>query len=657
MLRKTVGLSTLFVLTATVAILTTTNATSSSRPTQQHYNRQQPTVEAWTAGETQKNDRQEHRVGPLPWAEGEDPIRESYAGNFPIRQWTSQDGSKADAEMFYWFFPALKPKVKDPPLIIWLQGGPGASSMIGLFYETGPIHVTENFKLTRSNITWANEYSMLFVEQPVGTGYSFVDQRYKRKKVRGGEDDESDNDDEGDATGLSAGDDDDDDDGGEEKDDGGRFAEMDAELEKDQEDEATFFATLPSSQSFEFKASAASKRHRITEAGNDNDEDEDSMYTKSGYVKDQRAVVKDMMVFLDQFYNRYPEQQRADLYIAGQSYAGKFIPSIAHAIMERNKKLLSKMPENGGRGVTNAGPDDLSASTGTGAEVAETTETQTTASKALLKQAVIPIKGISMGNPMTDPITQIQIHADHAFYLGLITAAQADQMREYQSNAIDLVQQGRFLDANRFRGKIFNLFRNSSGNLNTFDIRKGSHGMNWKPMTALLNQPAIKDSLNVFGPRTTYLIQQGVPKAEVDRIEKGRKMIKFRTDLEVKKAMRGDIMRSVKPLVADLLDNGVKVLAYQGIFDFRDAPAGSTKWIEGLDWKRREAFLQTERKVWKVGGFTAGYVNSVGMKKGEDGGLTRIVMLGGGHYTPMNEPKNCLVMIRHLIDGIRLDEK
>lgn len=90
--------------------------------------------------------------------------------------------------------------------------------------------------------------------------------------------------------------------------------------------------------------------------------------------------------------------------------------------------------------------------------------------------------------------------------------------------------------------------------------------MNWKPMTALLNQPAVKDSLNVFGPRTAYLVQQGAPKAEVDRTEKGRKMTKFKTDPEVKKAMRGDIMRSVKPLAADLLDNGVKVLAYQGIF-------------------------------------------------------------------------------------------
>lgn len=115
-------------------------------------------------------------------------------------------------------------------------------------------------------------------------------------------------------------------------------------------------------------------------------------------------------------------------------------------------------------------------------------------------------------------------------------------------------------------------------------------------------------------------------------------------------------MRSTKPLVADLLNNGVKVLVYQGIFDFRDAPAGSTRWIEGMDWKGKEEFEKTERKVWKVGGYTAGYVNSVMGKGKERGGLTRVVVLGGGHYTPMDESENSLVMIRHLIDGTPLDE-
>ncbi|KAK3847610.1 MAG: Alpha/Beta hydrolase protein [Linnemannia gamsii] len=432
--------------------------------------------------------------------------------------------------------------------------------MIGLFYETGPIHVMEDHKLIRNNNTWANEYSMLFIEQPVGTGYSFVDQggsgkgsKHKKKSRRGGG---GWNDDEGDGDG------DDDDTPGfdnEEEDDSEdvRFEELDAELERDQEDEAAFFATLPSRHSYEVKVAATGKRPR-GQTGNNSSyaEDPGAMYTKSGYVKDQRAVVEDMMIFLDQFYERYPEQQKTDLYIAGQSYAGKFIPSIAHAIMDRNKKLKAKLPQSGGGKEVEA--DDMMA-------MADIIVTHTVSKAAAPpKQVVIPIKGISMGNTMTDPITQIQIHADHAYYLGLITEPQADQMRDYQRSAVELIEQGRYLDANRFRGKIFNLFRNSTGRLNTFDIRKGSHGMNWKPMTVLMNMPEIKDSLNVFGPRKSYLIQHKVPRQEVDRIERGRRMTEYKTDPEVKQAMRGDIMRSTTPLVASLLDNGSKFWRTRG---------------------------------------------------------------------------------------------
>lgn len=42
--------------------------------------------------------RDEHRVGPLPWEEGQEPIEESYAGHIPIRPWT-QDGYHGETSM------------------------------------------------------------------------------------------------------------------------------------------------------------------------------------------------------------------------------------------------------------------------------------------------------------------------------------------------------------------------------------------------------------------------------------------------------------------------------------------------------------------------------------------------------------------------------
>ena len=37
----------------------------------------------------------------------------------------------------------------------------------------------------------------------------------------------------------------------------------------------------------------------------------------NGYVTDQKSVAKDLLVFLNEFYSKYPEQRKADLYITG----------------------------------------------------------------------------------------------------------------------------------------------------------------------------------------------------------------------------------------------------------------------------------------------------------------------------------------------------
>ncbi|XP_068708968.1 retinoid-inducible serine carboxypeptidase-like [Montipora foliosa] len=60
---------------------------------------------------------------------------------------------------------------KDKPLLLWLQGGPGASSTgFGNFEEIGPLDVNLNKRST----TGIKEANVLFVDNPVGCGYSYV---------------------------------------------------------------------------------------------------------------------------------------------------------------------------------------------------------------------------------------------------------------------------------------------------------------------------------------------------------------------------------------------------------------------------------------------------------------------------------------------------
>ncbi|XP_022815007.1 retinoid-inducible serine carboxypeptidase-like [Spodoptera litura] len=78
------------------------------------------------------------------------------------------------AHMFYWLFytTADVQNYVERPLIVWLQGGPGGSSTgIGNFEILGPLDLS----LQERNYTWVKNFNVLFIDNPVGTGFSYVD--------------------------------------------------------------------------------------------------------------------------------------------------------------------------------------------------------------------------------------------------------------------------------------------------------------------------------------------------------------------------------------------------------------------------------------------------------------------------------------------------
>jgi hypothetical protein len=113
-------------------------------------------------------------VSGLPFADSIVPMQNSFAGLIPIRQFLNS--SALMAETFFWYFPAQNPKSSNAPLILWMNGGPGSSSMIGLFQEHGPI-IIKNSTLFRRNHTWNQEFDMIYVDNPVGVGFSSVSKK------------------------------------------------------------------------------------------------------------------------------------------------------------------------------------------------------------------------------------------------------------------------------------------------------------------------------------------------------------------------------------------------------------------------------------------------------------------------------------------------
>ncbi|KAF2170191.1 hypothetical protein M409DRAFT_19794 [Zasmidium cellare ATCC 36951] len=74
---------------------------------------------------------------------------------------------------FYWFFESRKDP-KNAPLAIWLNGGPGGSSLLGALSENGPCFVHNDSRTTYLNPwSWNNEVNLLFIDQPNQVGYSY----------------------------------------------------------------------------------------------------------------------------------------------------------------------------------------------------------------------------------------------------------------------------------------------------------------------------------------------------------------------------------------------------------------------------------------------------------------------------------------------------
>ena len=90
-----------------------------------------------------------------------------------------KSSAEVNNNFFYWLFPDTSKE--DNPLIIYMNGGPGSTSMNALFMENGPLRVyqadpsdLDSFTITyEPEDSWVAIGDLLFVDHPVGTGWSY----------------------------------------------------------------------------------------------------------------------------------------------------------------------------------------------------------------------------------------------------------------------------------------------------------------------------------------------------------------------------------------------------------------------------------------------------------------------------------------------------
>lgn len=92
-------------------------------------------------------------------------IGESYAGSMPI-------GNSTTDSLFFWFVPTANPSANDE-IVIWLNGGPGCSSLDGFFHENGPVNwASGTYRPVRNTYSWSNLSNIVWIDQPISTGFS-----------------------------------------------------------------------------------------------------------------------------------------------------------------------------------------------------------------------------------------------------------------------------------------------------------------------------------------------------------------------------------------------------------------------------------------------------------------------------------------------------
>ncbi|XP_057973628.1 serine carboxypeptidase 1-like isoform X2 [Malania oleifera] len=353
---------------------------------------------------------------------------------------------KAGRALFYYFVESpLNSSAK--PLVLWLNGGPGCSSLgYGAMMELGPFRVNKDGKtLYRNEFSWNNVANIIFLESPAGVGYSYSNTT--------------------------------------------------------------------------------------------------SDYESSG---DYRTA-QDSYIFLVNWLERFPEYKDRDFFITGESYAGHYVPQLAHTIFHSNK-------------FTN--------------------------------QTKIHLRGIAIGNAYIDFETTARGYVDfywtHALipnevYKGLSMNCNFSSPEAFSEICRELMRQA----------------NNATGNIYLYDI-----------YAPLCNSSSAAIPISAFDPCSEKYINSYLNIPQVQKALHAKRTAlpyPWKSCSEKIKGLWKDRPLTVLPIIQELMDNGMRVWIYSGDTDGSIPVTSSRYAVEKLQGMAVRRAWYPWYSQGEVGGYAVGY--------------------------------------------------
>jgi len=327
--------------------------------------------------------------------------------------------------------------------------------------------------------------------------------------------------------------------------------------------------------------------------------------TGTATVVNEFGVGRNMQTFLQGFFGQLPEYQKHDFYIFGESYAGHYVPVIAHKIWKSNQDSsnihINLKGVGIGNGLTNPevqyGAYAEMCHTGGAAEGGHAPGVCNAATYGAMKAAT-PVcqAAIAACNLVPDGITNHTLDGTPKPCLDAVESCNLALVTPYQASGRNVYDMRIPCE----HGKLCYDFDNIKKFLNTRSVKKelGTSG-SWQ-------------SCN-YG--VAYAFQ-----------------------------FAGDYMKEFQNLIPDLLQDGIEVLIYAGDCDYICNWLGNKAWTQKLKWSGATEFNNAEDLEWQLDGNTVA-------KHRNAAHFHFMQIYEAGHMVPMDQPEVSLEMVNRFISG------